>query len=443
MNNGKRRGGGGFILGLAGLALLVHPVRTADWAKVLDAKNMRIVGHNELNGNGDGGEGLALHQYADGRRILFLAHESEPMCFSVVDVTKTSAPVVVTQVPIVSKDIRCNSLGVSGTTLVVAHQTNKVGLPNAGMRVYDISNPSKPTEVAFFDTSGPYSNGVHYVTFIDGYAYLTTGAKDFESVIPSDRQFFMIVDVRNPRQPKEVGRWWIPGTRKGDTEAPPARPKANSSFRMHSALVSPERPDRAYIGWVDAGVIILDIADKAHPKFVSRTTWYPPDAGFAHTLMPIPDRNLAIVTEEASDEKCVDGPKVMRTLDISDEKKPRQLAVFPEAPNRAELCKEGRYGAHNIHQNQPGPFSRQLKQTVVASLFNGGVRIYSIADPKKPEEIGYLIPTAPPGNKFDRYKADRIFLNDVFVDEKGVIYTNDRLTGGLYILEYTGSVPLR
>jgi len=422
-------------------ALSVQPAWSADWAKVLDSKNMRLVGHSDLNGNGDGGEGLAIHQYADGRRILFLAHESEPMCFSVVDVTNIKAPKVVTQVPVVSKTLRCNSLGLSGTTLVVAHQENKPGLPNAGMRIYDVADPAKPKELSFFDVSGPYSNGVHYVSVLDGYAYATSSAKDFE---PSagDRQFFMIVDVRDPRQPKEVSRWWLPGQRKGDKEQLPARPFPNASFRMHSALVSPERPDRAYIGWVDAGIVILDIADKAHPKLVSRMTWYPPDPGFAHTLLPLTDRKLAIVTEEADDERCEDGLKKMRTVDITDEKNPRQLAVFPDAPNVKELCKEGRYGAHNIHQNQPGPFSAKLKNTVVASLFNGGVRIYSITDPKKPTEIGYIVPTAPPGNKTARFKADRICLNDVFVDEKGIIYSNDRLTGGLYIFEYTGSVPL-
>jgi hypothetical protein len=34
-------------------------------------------------------------------------------------------------------------------------------------------------------------------------------------------------------------------------------------------------------------------------------------------------------------------------------------------------------------------------------------------------------------------------LNDVYLDEKGWIYVNDRDTGGLYILEYTGPAPLR
>src|SRR5712692_8301822 len=80
-----------------------------------EAKNMRILGHTDLNGHGNGGEGLALHQYPSGRRILFLAHESGPVCFSVIDVTNTAHPRVVTQVPTAVTDIRCNSLGLSNT----------------------------------------------------------------------------------------------------------------------------------------------------------------------------------------------------------------------------------------------------------------------------------------------------------------------------------------
>src|SRR5262249_62333868 len=70
----------------------------ADWVKPLEVSNMRIVGHTDLNGKGNGGEGLALTQYRDGRRVLFLAHESAPTCFSVVDVTNTARPAGVSQV---------------------------------------------------------------------------------------------------------------------------------------------------------------------------------------------------------------------------------------------------------------------------------------------------------------------------------------------------------
>jgi hypothetical protein len=87
--------------------------------------------------------------------------------------------------------------------------------------------------------------------------------------------------------------------------------------------------------------------------------------------------------------------------------------------------------------NRPIGTSRTLDQTVVGSYFGGGVRAYSISDPNRPEEIGYLVPKAPAGNA-----THTIQINDVYVDENGLIYANDRLMGGLYIIRYTGSVPL-
>src|SRR3954470_6408823 len=177
------------LTAVLGVAAAAH-AQPAAWAKPLEVSNMRILGQTDLDGKGNGGEGLALTQYRDGRRVLFLAHESAPTCFSVIDVTNTAKPTVITQVNTVTSDIRCNSLGLSGTTLVVAHQTQKIGLPNGGMRVFDVAAPAHPKELAFFDTSGPYSRGVHFVGYgADGrYAYLATGAKDFEPINPNDDQ---------------------------------------------------------------------------------------------------------------------------------------------------------------------------------------------------------------------------------------------------------------
>jgi hypothetical protein len=401
---------------------------------------MRIVGHSDLSGRGNGGEGLALREYPGGRRILFLAHEAGPICFSVVDVTDVANPRVVTQVETVSPEIRCNSLGLSGTTLAVAHQTARAGLAHAGMRVYDVFSPEKPREIAFFDTSGPHSRGVHFLWFVDGeYAYLATGAADFVPTHPNDDQFLMIVDLREPNQPREVGRYWMPGTRKGDSEPPPPRLKLDSGYRLHSAFTLAERADRVYAGWIDGGIVILDIQDRARPKLVARRSWYPPEVGFTHTAHALLDRGVLMVSEEAVRDRCEDWPKRIWTVDLASESDPRPIAPFPAPSNLEELCgRGGRFGAHNIHVNRPGPYSRRLTETVVGSFFNGGVRIYSIADPHRPEEIGFLIPPAPAGNA-----SGTIQINDVYVDEKGFIYADDRATGGLYVLEYTGAVPLR
>ena len=130
---------------------------------------------------------------------------------------------------------------------------------------------------------------MHYLSFDDGqYAYLSTGANDFTPRNKDDDQFLMIVDMRDPAHPTEAGRWWLPGTRDGDAEPSPPRVKPfDAGIRMHTPAVSPERPDRAYIGWIDGGLVILDIADKAHPKLVARRSWQSLGNGFAHTVLPI------------------------------------------------------------------------------------------------------------------------------------------------------------
>ena len=428
------------VLWSAALSLgLALPARAEDPLAAAEASNMRIVGHSDLNGAGKGGEGLALQQYPDGKRILYLAHESAPMCFSVIDVTQPEAPRIVTQVPVEADFVRCNSLGLAGTTLVVAHQTAKPGQPHAGIDIYDIRDPAKPQKLSHFDTSGPHSRGVHFVWFADGhYAYLSTGARDFTPRDEKDDQFLMIVDVSTPAAPREIGRWWLPGTRDGDSAPPPPRVSRDAGIRMHSLTIPAERPDRAYVGWIDGGWVILDIGDKAHPKTVAHRSWQSLDNGFAHTVLAIPSRGIAVQSEEAIGNKCEDWPKRSWVWDIRDEQHPFPLAPLPPAADEAALCKAGgRFGAHNIDMNRPIATSRTLARSVVGSYFNGGVRAYSLADPSRPAEIGYLVPAAPPGNP-----THTIQINDLYVDEHGLIYANDRLTGGLYVIQYTGTVPL-
>jgi hypothetical protein len=418
--------------------LLALATQTENWVRPIESSNMRIIGHSDLNGRGNGGEGLALTQYPDGRRILFLAHESAPVCFSVVDVTNTAAPKVITQVNTVTFEVRCNSLGLWGNTLIVANQTPTPGIPNAGMRIYDVSNPADPKLTAVFDTSGPYSRGVHAVGYgLDGrYAYLATGARDFRPANPNDDQFLMIVDVSDPRRPREVGRWWLPGMREGEPPLP--RLKIDNGYRLHTLLMDAKKPNRGYAGWIDGGVVILDMTDRTRPKFVSRISWYPQEPGFLHTALPLVERGMLVTSEESTEDNCLDWPKRIRLVDMRDELKMNPLVPSPAPSNLDDLCKRGgRFGAHNIQPNRPGRFSKTLTQTVIGAFFNGGVRIYSITDPNNLKEIGYLVPAAPPGNP-----PGTIQINDVYIDEKGIIYANDRFRGGLYILEYTGSVPL-
>src|SRR6202790_750962 len=109
-----------------------------------EQKNIELVGRSDLNGNGDGGEGIAIQQWPDGRRILYIAHEGEKTCVSIIDVTHPDKPVMVIQLPSPQPGVtRCNSLGLSGNVLVVANQAKKVGQTSAGLWVLDVSDFSR------------------------------------------------------------------------------------------------------------------------------------------------------------------------------------------------------------------------------------------------------------------------------------------------------------
>jgi hypothetical protein len=439
----------------------------------MSASHMRLVGHHDLNGSGDGGEGLVVEQRPDGRRILYLAHEGTRACLSVVDVTRPDAPVLVSQLASPGPGTtRCNSLGLSGTTLVVANQTLNKGEKPAGMWVLDVSDLAQVARartlqdlaVSFFDTSGQTSRGAHCLWFVDGeFVHLATGMPDFDPVNPLDDQIYVIVDVRDPRRPREVGRWWYPGTRRGDACLPACQPARNAifdtGFRPHQTEVWPERPDRAYVAYIDGGAFILDIgglaavraglANDFRPAVVSHLSFSPPFPAWSHTFQPIFSRGLALVSDESTKDNCADAPKLVWLADIRSEKHPMVIGSSPLHDNDGALCKAGgRFGAHNIHPNFPSATSAMLKNTTVASWFNGGVRAFRIVDgphgvpgvPARLEEIGHYIPRAVAGAEPGTTQPAQI--NHAIVDEKGLIYANERSTGGLYILEYTGTVPL-
>ena len=395
-------------------------------------KNMRLLSHNDLGGFGNVGEGMAIQLARDGRRILWLGHESAPKNFTAVDVTDPRKPSVILQTDLPHGDMRSNNLELLGDLLIVPYQTSRVGLKPAGVEFFDVSDPNHPKSVAFFDASGPHSRGVHHMWFVDGaYLHLASGAGDFKPRNPKDDQFYRIIDVRQPTRPVEVGRWWLPGTRDGDSEPAPTRhTKIDAGFRAHNTNVYPRRPDRAWIGYLDAGAIVLDISDMARPKLVSRWDYHPPYPGFTHTVLPLFDQQLMIVSDEATAVGGADWPKLVWVVDVRDETNPVPIATCPIPPVDEFKGRGGRYGAHNLHENRPVPGSFVSETLIFGPFFNGGVRVFDVSNPFRPEEVAYCVPDAPRGSK-----AGAIQINDVFVDERRIVYAVDRLIGGLYVLE--------
>jgi hypothetical protein len=103
---------------------------------------------------------------------------------------------------------------------------------------------------------------------------------------------------------------------------------------------------------------------------------------------------------------------------------PRVLAVCPHPAGFDDLPL--RFGAHNLHENQPGAY--RSERVVFATYFSAGVRVYDLADPVRPAEIAYWVPEPPDGQPVPQ-------INDLFVDDTGLLWVTDRIGGGLYVLE--------
>jgi hypothetical protein len=406
--------------------MAVHP---------LECTGMRYLGQDDLAGRGHCGEGIALLERG-GRRYLYIAHVRGPTNFSVLDVTDPTAPRLINQTTLPHGSVRSNSLAVSGEVMVVAYQVDRPGERPAGIEVYDLSRPAEPRPIAFLDLSGPQSRGTHWVGFTMGtHAYLSTGTPDSRPTSPLDDQFPVIVDLARPDRPAEVGRWGLPGTQQGDGSPPPVRHEVfDAGFRAHNINICPGRPGRAYVGYLDAGVVILDITNAASPAMVSRLDYHPPMPGFTHTALPLPRGNLLAISDETVHDAAADYPKRLWFADVSHETSPLIISSAPLPPVAEFAHRGGRFGAHNLHENEPFAWSWQDEDIVFGSFFNAGVRAYDVRNPFQPVEVAAFVPPAPPGSSVGAAQ-----INDVYVASDGIVYAVDRSGGGLYLLQFEGT----
>jgi hypothetical protein len=419
---------------------------TADLPKPDHARNMRLLGYSDQGGRPDGVQIMVAHGHA------YIGHMFSKG-FSIVDVRDPRRPRPVNYIPappgtwnihlqthddvllvVNAKDMfaaaefadeRAYYRGAIGATVGTAEGgvQRTVRDWTAGLAVYDTSQPATPRQIGFMPVEG---GGIHRIWYVGGrWAYVSALLDGFTGYI------FLTIDMSDPAHPREAGRYWLPGMNRAAGEVP--NWTSSSRYGLHHAIVD---GDIAYAAWRDAGLVMLDVSDRAAPKLITHSNWSPPFGGGTHNCLPLPDRDLLIVLDEAVLDHQEDGLKLIWVFDIRQRDNPVSIATFP-TPNEADYVgKGGHFGPHNLHENRPG--SLISSNLIFATYQNAGVRVFDISDQYRPVEVGALVPPKPARLIDTRpHRACVVQSTDVFVDRNGIIYCTD-YNAGLYTMQYDG-----
>jgi len=347
-----------------------------------------------------------------------------------------------------------------------------------GVAFYDMKDPLHPELLSRIDmevgrsANGTYTSagGVHHGFFDGRYAYLGAGENGYIG------DHLVIVDAKDPKHPKIVGRWWVPGQKtpeednirnstaidsrtglmKGWIPGPGFAPVTTDRSGLLTKDVSfhyidlsrVHGKDIAFIAWHGAGLVILDLTDKSHPKFLSRFGYLTPAfqandtlpgakadhdkcveingpdtaCGNAHSGKLVPGTNILWLT----DEYFALPYGHLRLFDISDLKKPKLLSHF--------------YFEDYMLNQPPAYYPKRTASTHLGNTWGKnllflawyglGVKAINISNPKKPYLVGsysYSIKDGKGGQA----------TYDIIFDPKGNLCVTDS-SDGVRILRYTG-----
>jgi hypothetical protein len=420
------------------------------------ARNVRRLGHLDLAG---GGQVTVCGSYA------FVGHIPNPdhLGTSIIDIADPRQPRVVATITLDDQESHSHKVRVAGDIMIVNHERNmsKMGrraeeLPsvrralsealgrestrkeiaekmavseddlamleafeqrgyhNGGFKIYDVSTPAQPKLISYQKTGGI---GVHRFDMDERHAYISTEMNGYIGNI------LVIYDLREPRKPQEISRWWMPGQHIAGGETPTW---SGRRHRLHHAL---RFGDEMWASCWHGGFWVVDVSDLARPKGAGTCNYHPLFPEPTHTVMPLPGRiagrRIAISIDEEDQALSAEEEAARRgrahacilTFDVSDLAAIKPIGQFQvsELDSPFSRTRGARFGAHQ--------FCERMRGTVVHAVwFGGGLRIIDVADPQRPREIGPLIPEPGAGRPAPQ-------SNDVALDDRGLIYMIDRHVG--------------
>ena len=347
-----------------------------------------------------------------------------------------------------------------------------------GVKFYDISDRSDPQFLSYWEAPAsppnpetgiyPDSRGTHHFNFDGPYLYL---GSDYEGYIG---KIFVILDVRDPENPVEAGKWWIPGQKTPEEDvirdweqqpsfSNPVIKTESGRWTKHVGMhyVSIQ-DDVAYLSYHQAGLIIMDVSDKTNPLLLSRTDYLLPGAdstnpdiaacqdaagtdeaacGNTHAAKRVPGTDLLMVSDEYF--TCPYGH--VRIYDVGDGRNPNLLSHYltdqntacdPENPSQA--ADAARFPRRGPSSHIGNPLSDDV---YLMAWYGNGVQAIDISDPTNPVSAGYYNYRIDSDLDAEEAQYAGSDTYDVILGRDGYLYSSDG-TAGLRVLKYTGELVL-
>ena len=341
--------------------------------------------------------------------------------------------------------------------MVGTHDTSNnpiaaVGPAQAGVSFTDVSDPANPQPLGFLVTLP--GGATHGMDIDDRYAYACATTPLSKTGVGANHEL-VIVDYADPRNPKLVSTVHIKGQRIGEDYDPQDGIKNDDGTLQqiwcHEIFYD---KDTLYVAWRDAGMIVVDVTDRANPVIISRLDYVPPfqgqGFGAAHSSVPVlvdPKAYPKLVINSDELFQCPGG--FVRVMDITNLAYPQVISSY-RIPSVDDVfnfttgkfvCPPGSHSSHLIWQDFR---SASLMYT---AWYTEGLRAVDYSNPFLPREVGYYF--SPPyvcgeftsgcgGGPPPVLRHTR----EVFQDKStGLIYMTDGSGGGLTVLRWTGQIP--